>query len=78
MFGDFLISSGKFEFTAKDFISKNFTVNQGGTISWTSNPANADINLKAIYEVRTDIANCIRLPVYNRRRVTCKNWCRPS
>jgi hypothetical protein len=57
MFGDFLISSGKFEFTAKDFISKNFTVNQGGTIRWTSNPANADINLKAIYEVRTDIAN---------------------
>jgi len=57
MFGDFLISSGKFEFTAKDFISKNFTVNQGGTIRWTSNPGNADINLKAIYEVRTDIAN---------------------
>ena len=57
MFGDFLISSGKFEFTAKDFISKNFTVNQGGTIRWTSNPGNADINLKAIYEVRTDVAN---------------------
>ncbi|GAB3936719.1 translocation/assembly module TamB domain-containing protein [Mucilaginibacter myungsuensis] len=57
MFGDFQISSGKFEFTAKDFISKNFSVNQGGTIRWTSNPANADINLKAIYEVRTGINN---------------------
>jgi len=57
MFGDFLISSGKFEFTAKDFISKNFTVNQGGTIRWTSSPSNADINLKAIYEVRTGINN---------------------
>ena len=57
MFGDFLISSGKFEFTAKDFISKNFSVNQGGTIRWTSNPGNADINLKAIYEVRTDVSN---------------------
>ncbi|MFD0794740.1 translocation/assembly module TamB domain-containing protein [Mucilaginibacter litoreus] len=56
MFGDFLITSGKFEFTAKDFISKNFTVNQGGTIKWTGNPSNAEINLKAIYEVRTDIA----------------------
>jgi len=57
MFGDFLISSGKFEFTAKNFISKNFTVNQGGTIRWTGNPANATINLNAIYEVRTEVAN---------------------
>jgi len=56
MFGDFLITSGKFEFTAKNFISKNFTVNQGGTIRWTGNPTNATINLNAIYEVRTDIA----------------------
>ncbi|WP_454801597.1 translocation/assembly module TamB domain-containing protein [Mucilaginibacter phyllosphaerae] len=56
MFGDFLITSGKFEFTAKDFISKNFVVNQGGTIRWTGSPNNAEINLKAIYEVRTNIA----------------------
>lgn len=53
MFGDFLISTGKFEFTAKNFISKNFTVSQGGTIRWTGNPSNAEINLKALYEVRT-------------------------
>jgi hypothetical protein len=56
MFGDFLITSGKFEFTAKNFISKNFAVNQGGTIRWTGNPSNATINLNAIYEVRTDIS----------------------
>lgn len=56
MFGDFLITSGKFEFTAKNFISKNFSVNQGGTIRWTGNPTNATINLNAIYEVRTDIS----------------------
>ena len=56
MYGDFGITSGKFEFTAKDFISKNFVVNQGGTIRWTGNPSNAEINLKAVYEVRTNIA----------------------
>ncbi len=56
MFGDFLISTGKFEFTAKNFISKNFEVNQGGTIRWTGNPNNAEINLNAVYEVRTNIA----------------------
>ncbi len=57
MKGDFLISSGKFEFTAKDFISKNFQVNQGGTIRWTGNPANAEINLKATYELRANISD---------------------
>jgi hypothetical protein len=56
MYGDFLISSGKFDFTAKNFISKNFIVNQGGTLRWTGSPANAEINLNAIYEVRTDIS----------------------
>ena len=57
MYGNFDITSGKFEFTAKNVISKNFTVNQGGTIRWSGNPANAQIDLKAIYEVRTDVSN---------------------
>ncbi len=55
MRGDYLISNGKFEFTAQNFISKVFQVNQGGTIRWTGDPSNAEINLKALYEVRTDI-----------------------
>ncbi|RYE28444.1 MAG: hypothetical protein EOP42_16835 [Sphingobacteriaceae bacterium] len=55
MRGDYLISNGKFEFTAQNFISKNFQVNQGGTIRWTGDPSNAEINLKAIYQVRADI-----------------------
>jgi len=57
MFGDFLISSGKFEFIAKNVITKNFQVTQGGTIRWTGNPNNAEINMNAIYEVRTNIQN---------------------
>ncbi len=56
MFGDFLITSGKFEFTAKNFISKNFAVNQGGTIGCSGDQTNSTINLSAIYEVRTDIS----------------------
>ncbi|MFI5162535.1 MAG: translocation/assembly module TamB domain-containing protein [Sphingobacteriales bacterium] len=56
MYGNFLITTGKFDFIAKDVISKNFQVTQGGTIRWTGDPTNAGINLKAIYEVRTDIS----------------------
>ncbi|MBC7744553.1 MAG: translocation/assembly module TamB domain-containing protein [Flavobacterium sp.] len=55
MFGDYLISQGKFEFTAQDFINKIFDINQGGSIRWTGNPTEATINLTALYNVRTSI-----------------------
>lgn len=57
MFGAFLITSGKFEFTAKSVISKVFQVNQGGTIRWTGSPNNADINLVTTYDVRANIGD---------------------
>ena len=55
MYGDYLISSGKFQFTAKDFINKLFKISEGGSIRWTGNPIEAAINLKALYEVRAGI-----------------------
>ena len=55
MFGDYTISGGEFEFTAQDFINKKFEINRGGSIRWTGNPKEAQINLTAIYEVRTSV-----------------------
>lgn len=55
MFGEYVISQGKFTFTAQDFINKIFEINRGGTIRWTGNPAEALINLTAMYEVRTSV-----------------------
>lgn len=55
MYGDYLISSGKFEFTAQDFINKIFKISEGGSIRWTGNPTEAAINLKALYEVRASL-----------------------
>ncbi len=55
MYGDYTISSGKFEFTAQDFINKIFKISEGGSIRWTGNPAEAAINIKALYEVRTSL-----------------------
>ncbi len=56
MFGDYLITKGKFDFIAKDIVSKNFEISQGGTIRWTGDPVNAEINMRAIYELRTDVS----------------------
>lgn len=63
--GDYLISSGRFEFTAKNFISKNFQVSQGGTLRWTGNPSNAEINLRATYELRANVSDLYTAAGYN-------------
>jgi len=52
MKGDYIIESGVFDFTAREVINKRFDIRQGGTIRWTGNPVNAQINLKAIYTLR--------------------------
>jgi len=56
MFGDYVTSSGKFNFTAQDFINKIFDIKEGGTIRWAGNPSEAVINLSAMYEQRTSVA----------------------
>ncbi len=55
MSGDFLISSGKFEFTAQDYINKVFDISQGGSIHWNKDPTHAKISLRAVYAVRTSV-----------------------
>ncbi|HZH54127.1 MAG TPA: translocation/assembly module TamB domain-containing protein, partial [Sphingobacteriaceae bacterium] len=60
MFGDYLINSGKFTFSAQDFINKIFEIKQGGQIRWTGKPTDATINLTAFYEQRTSLS-----PLYN-------------
>ena len=60
MFGDYTVNTGKFHFTAQDFINKYFDIKEGGTIRWTGNPSEAGINLTAIYQQRTAVG-----PLYN-------------
>lgn len=55
MFGTFEIERGKYLFTALDVINKNFIVKKGGTITWTGDPLNAQINLTAAYPTRTSL-----------------------
>lgn len=56
MFGDYKINTGNFNFSAQDFINKNFEIKQGGSIRWTGRPSEAQINLIAFYEQRTNVS----------------------
>lgn len=74
MFGDYRINTGKFTFSAQDFINKIFEIKQGGNIRWTGKPTDASIALTAFYEQRTSLS-----PLYdaagrttNEQRVTAR------
>lgn len=55
MYGTFVIEKGGYLFTALDFINRPFVLSKGGTITWTGDPLNANINLRAIYPKQTTV-----------------------
>lgn len=70
MQGEYIIEEGEYLFTLMNVVNKKFKVQKGGTINWNGSPYNANINLQAIYSLRTstyelgiDTSNKRRLPV---------------
>ena len=51
MWGDFSTYAGIYNFKNLGLIDKKFNVKPGGTIVWEGDPLNAQMNLKAVYEV---------------------------
>jgi hypothetical protein len=52
MFGDYIISEGEYLFTLQDIFQKRFAIAKGSSITWQGDPANASIDLDAVYRVR--------------------------
>ncbi|MEE4197072.1 MAG: translocation/assembly module TamB domain-containing protein [Bacteroidales bacterium] len=57
MFGDYTIEEGDYLFTLRNVINKKFEIERGGTILWSGAPYNANINIEAIYNLRTQLTN---------------------
>ncbi|MEX0722027.1 MAG: hypothetical protein WD059_15225 [Balneolaceae bacterium] len=55
MFGRFDITGGRYQFVSGDIFSRRFELDSGGSITWEGDPANARLNLNAIYRARPDI-----------------------
>jgi len=53
--GDYRIVDGTYDFTLRNTFSKKFAIQEGGTVSWSGDPYNADIDLNAIYKLRTSL-----------------------
>jgi hypothetical protein len=55
MFGDFVTNQGTFLFTLQNMINRNFNLLPGGTIRWSGDPYDADINMQAVYRTRVTL-----------------------
>ncbi|MFM2285403.1 MAG: hypothetical protein RLZZ543_900, partial [Bacteroidota bacterium] len=60
VYGDYTINEGDYLFTLQNVINKKFVVQKGGVISFKGDPYDADINLTAIYKVRTSLYNLVK------------------
>ncbi|MDR9417443.1 hypothetical protein [Gracilimonas sp.] len=55
MFGRFDIEGGRYQFVSGDIFTRRFELESGGSIVWEGDPANASLNLNAVYTARPDI-----------------------
>lgn len=60
IYGDYIIDKGDYLFTLQNVLNKKFVVQKGGIISFKGDPYDADINLSAIYKVRTSLYNLVK------------------
>jgi hypothetical protein len=56
MYGVYYIDKGNYRFTALDIISKQFVINSGSSVTWRGSPYDAELNVQAIYNVRTSLS----------------------
>lgn len=55
MKGAYIINRGSFFFTLSNILNRNFDIRRGSRVSWTGDPYNAQINMKAVYKVKTKL-----------------------
>ena len=66
MWGDFIANSGEYIFNY-GALQKRFEVRRGGSINWNGNPAQADLNISAVYEAHANPAIILDNPGISRR-----------
>ena len=52
LYGKYIIQRGDYLFTALDVFPKKFVIDRGGTITWSGDPYDAQIDLSALYNLK--------------------------
>lgn len=53
MTGTYVLKEGSYEMSLKGLVKYKFEIESGSTITWTGEPTEADINITALYNVKT-------------------------
>ena len=70
MYGNYVMDHGNFMFNFQNILKKNFQIQKGGTITFNGSPYDADIQLQAVYKVKTSLAGLPGIPAdYQSSRV---------
>ncbi|MBS3774177.1 MAG: translocation/assembly module TamB domain-containing protein [Bacteroidales bacterium] len=59
IYGDYNIEDGTYLFSLQNVINKKFDIQQGSQIVWNGKPQDADIDITAVYRLRTSLNNLL-------------------
>ncbi|MDE6097433.1 MAG: translocation/assembly module TamB [Muribaculaceae bacterium] len=57
MYGVYTLENGSYNFTLQDIIIKDFTINQGSSIAFHGDPYNAQLDIRAVYQVNANLSD---------------------
>jgi hypothetical protein len=57
LLGDYRVQSGQFNFVFENLVRKRFDLLEGGRISWTGDPMDAELDVKGLYRVKASLAS---------------------
>lgn len=55
--GNYTVTKGDYLFTLQNLVNKRFTIAPGGSIIWSGDPYNADIDISAIYKLKASLGD---------------------
>jgi hypothetical protein len=67
IYGDYVIEDGDYLFTLGNIFNKRFVVEQGGVISWDGDVSDAELNINAIYKLRTSLYELLQDEAFRQR-----------
>ncbi|TVR76658.1 MAG: translocation/assembly module TamB [Chitinophagaceae bacterium] len=64
MSGRYELSGGSYQMSFYNAVRRRFEISEGSSINWFGDPLNAEMDIKAVYEIRTDAADLVmsRMP----------------
>ncbi len=73
IYGDYTLTSGKYNFSALGLVSREFTIQDGSSISFSGDIMQSIIDIDAVYNTKTSLSSLLadESSVGNRRNVEC-------